>query len=444
MKKILAIISAICLTLGMIPCANASNPNGLIMSADTFATYYTKDVPTAISTQNNPEIASATVNLSDIAYDDASHQVSFSATIRENNDATTLAISGELLNSYKQEKGINSIVGVLHTATPNAEVLHFEIYNSSEQDLLYMRDEYRNKPHLKLYMRINGQLYFFETDIPNELRNIVIEQAGEDKSRNMLYDGFWFANIIEADVGVSDSSPMRTVEHSTPKTIYYKYTITGAEYTQYCVVNASWTVTDVNRNNPGLWTAGLVIRDVYCVLPSGEIVDGGGVIIQNMDIHFVAGNQTKFLRSMSAFDMYDRNGTILPIGASIAGLTAAVAGFYSVAAVTNTATLLSALMSLPVTETTFFKTNGNSVTTHVTEVCRALRFSYPSRYYLFNEGHKIEHICEAMATLQGSSNATSGNRKGRVEIVFDALYGTTVVDHVTFGNTDCSYYCDLS
>ena len=37
MKKILAIISAICLTLGMIPCANASNPNGLIMSADTFA-----------------------------------------------------------------------------------------------------------------------------------------------------------------------------------------------------------------------------------------------------------------------------------------------------------------------------------------------------------------------------------------------------------------------
>ena len=137
-----------------------------------------------------------------------------------------------------------------------------------------------------------------------------------------------------------------------------------------CLIQFSAAISD----NPGLWTAGLVIRDVYCVLPSGEIVDGGGVIIQNMDIHFVAGNQTKFLRSMSAFDMYDRNGTILPIGASIAGLTAAVAGFFNVPAVTNTATLLSALMSLPVTETTFFKTNGNSVTTHVTEVCRALRF----------------------------------------------------------------------
>ena len=124
---------------------------------------------------------------------------------------------------------------------------------------------------------------------------------------------------------------------------------------------------------------------------------------------------------------------------------AALLGFTQYNQATAAAALITAVLSLAETSTPFYKTSGTSVTTHTNDYCRALRFTYPTRYYLFEQNHEVQHLCFARASmLSQTGTMTSGYRNGQVKISFDALFGATLIQSKTISSGNCSYYCDLN
>ena len=221
-----------------------NKPNGISMSIDRFISDYTGVKSFKISSFSGREgVRDETVILNHVFYESDTHKVSFSASI--DRGGVTFDASGVLYNSYKQDDDINSVVGCIESTNEDITVLHFEVYNSNTTDIFYARNDYKNRPHLKLYFCLDDKLYLFETEIPDNLKAIVLERTKENQCDNMIYDGFWFANIVQADVEVIPSGE-KTTEHNQAYTFQYRYTVAGAEYYQYCTVLVIWKISNVS------------------------------------------------------------------------------------------------------------------------------------------------------------------------------------------------------
>ncbi|GAB2673546.1 hypothetical protein ACFQWB_09545 [Paenibacillus thermoaerophilus] len=218
----------------------------------------------------------ASIRLYDIQIQDA--EVQFKADIQYGNESKTLAASGELFKSYKQQSSINSVVGDLSDSGGQFDVLLFEIYNDKAADKTIADNRLRNAPHLKLYIKDRAdQLLLFELALPDSLKNVVVTH---DKKIDTMKDFFWFARVIapyEQKELPTDEPLKRMLGVRNPSdgfgttavgyfsdwvhsTTYYASFYIGNDLVQaYSLPYGSWKALDVT--NESTWTNSFKIAE---------------------------------------------------------------------------------------------------------------------------------------------------------------------------------------
>lgn len=122
------------------------------------------------------------------------NQITFVATVTNNGVSQDLLASGQLYNSFRQQDGTNSIIGKLNDENENFKVAYFNIFNDTEDAWFYSDNSWYMLPHLKVYLEdMSGNLLLFETEIPESLKNLVIENSENSPEE---VDSFWFMPYI--------------------------------------------------------------------------------------------------------------------------------------------------------------------------------------------------------------------------------------------------------
>lgn len=99
-------------------------------------------------------------------------QISLVAIVKGENQRISLPITGKLSSSYKLEHGINSVIVEVNSKILGYEVLLFEIFNDTQEDILLLESIDNGKylqgvPHIKIYLQNDdGQVYIFERSLP--------------------------------------------------------------------------------------------------------------------------------------------------------------------------------------------------------------------------------------------------------------------------------------
>ena len=191
-----------------------ANANGEKLSVQSFEQKYVgKTNPDSTVSRNVMEL-----NCSDIAYNNVTRELSFEASVSDGKKEMSIRISGTLYSSWKQEKGINSIVGKMETDNKNIKVLHFELYNDTSGSQYFGMHSFKQKPTLLLYLYDGKEVYLFETDIPEAMRSISVIRTANTMTKEASVDGFWFEDVIEPEMSASSTTiyaPIRPMANNT-------------------------------------------------------------------------------------------------------------------------------------------------------------------------------------------------------------------------------------
>ena len=118
-----------------------------------------------------------------------------SATINNNGDDIKLSAKGKLFNSYKSDKGVNSIAGDLSDEEGNFQIRKFEILYENIDDKVMIKDNMQKKAHVKLYVADKDDyLYLFEMPIPDILQDVSIKKTEQIDGGK---DFWWFVGILK-------------------------------------------------------------------------------------------------------------------------------------------------------------------------------------------------------------------------------------------------------
>lgn len=182
-----------------------SHYSGLFMPANKFNELYgQKDSPRNLSISKDTE---AVITVQNVSLNN--EQVTFTANINYNNKTKKLAASGTLFNSYKQQDGMNSVVGALTDETSEFKVLLFEIYNDTEATQAITNATLETTPHLKVYVTDHSNnVLLFEIDIPKELQHVKINNDLQPPTTNDL---FWFIDVIQPTEAVNDEPTLEII-----------------------------------------------------------------------------------------------------------------------------------------------------------------------------------------------------------------------------------------
>lgn len=267
---------------------------GIALSQEAFAQRYgsyssantSNSVTTVTDTQTYTNtsitVESATVN---------GTQVTVLASVMVGNTRNLLVASGTLYNSIKTQHGTNSIVGVLNDSMGNYNILHFEIYNDTSEDIFYSNEEWRGTPHLKIYLqsKSDNSILLFETAIPTALSNLSIQS---DEQALYIYDGGWFLPFVPYEVTTSESDSSVAIPYDAT---WYTYSLpavsvdTSLNGTSYTFTsNASIQYKLNNLTSEGNWSIQFGIDRCTQVMGGTEYSSTGGWISYS-DISFDIG-----------------------------------------------------------------------------------------------------------------------------------------------------------
>ncbi|MGF9697868.1 MULTISPECIES: hypothetical protein [Paenibacillus] len=146
----------------------------------------------SVSHVNDLKSSGASLSLGDIIIDQ--DNISFNAKIEYNNSTKLLNAEGNLRSSYKQEEGINSVIGEMVDQSNDFDILLFEIYNDNHLTKNLVNKDLETQPHVKLYLTDReSNILLFEFKIPESLLNIETNNLTPSDAQ---HDLFWFVSVV--------------------------------------------------------------------------------------------------------------------------------------------------------------------------------------------------------------------------------------------------------
>lgn len=250
--------------------------------------------------------------------------ISLDANVKYSGVDSNLSASGKLNASYNAQKGVNSVVADLEDSTGNFKILLFNVFNdTSKDDFLLVRNDLNEKPHLKMYLLdSNGNILFFEIELPKELEQLDAKAFSDGDSAHDLY---WFTDIAKPSKAVNvptDRNTMTKLGVSTIKPLAlgeFSQWVNSTTYTynfylgNTYIVNMSLPILNykhVNVNSSdSTWTAAFLIAEHTDV--GGTTYYGNNVFrYRNLQINFGCGDKSTFIRTMQQGRVYDYTSLI--------------------------------------------------------------------------------------------------------------------------------------
>lgn len=456
MKRIFSLILSLCLLFSISGqavaaenLADESNGSGIKMDVGSFVRNYTGEgsgagqMPMMASLNQNESIC-----YNNFSYDVATRSLVFDAIISDGASEYPITVTGVLYNSWKQDYGINSIVGEMSVDDESFEVLSFEIYNDDDPALVnetFLPGSNQGEI-LKFYLKKGETLYLFETAIPEALVTISIPDIPANRCTDSKVDGFWFQDIVTPQMGVSGGfNPgisVQSTEDDKSALLSATWTIAGVPYIYYARVIMYYHFSDVDDNS-GDWRLELSVDDAYCRV-NGERNELTGLRITNIDMRMVTGPYTKMLNVVPGFQLFDSS--------SVTGNATTVKGLLSVCSAIsgNVATSLATTAidwlidatqeSNSLTENTVFYLPNSRDSAEG----RTFGYHVPSRYFMQHVGDYVGFDLRTRSSSFGLSSASGGTKTGLCEIEFDYYVGETTRHYSGFTGVQGTYRCTLA
>lgn len=249
-SKLLSIILTICMILsatGIMASAETVETisvrditiPGETMSVSDYKDLYGKPIAERKSKQEINTYQNATIKINEISI--SNEEITFDYEIGEFQET----LEGALYNS---SRNMNNIVAVFEDET-DYDILFFEITKGTEEINLLYNTALNSKPHIKIYMKdTNDKMYLFETELPEQLINLTINN---DNACDVYNDYLWYVNIAEAYQTTVNTScaAMNIIDNSDPN-YEIKRNIAIASNTSY---EPEMSVATTTSTEPMMW-----------------------------------------------------------------------------------------------------------------------------------------------------------------------------------------------
>lgn len=428
--------------------SSTASGSGLKLDISSFVRNYTGDENRVAPMERALSLnQTQTIDYSMFSYDVESRVLSFDAIIHDEETEYPITVTGVLYNSWKQEYGINSMVGDMTTNDDSFEVLLFEIYN--DDDASFVNETFlsgsKQGEILKFYLKKGEILYLFETPIPDAVVNISILDIPENRCTEGRVDGFWFQDIVTPQMGVvkevDSGISIQSTEDQKSDLLYVTWTVYGVTYTYYAEVTMYYHFSDV-EDNSGDWRLELSIDDAYSLI-DGERSELTGLRIKNIDMRMVTGPYTKMLNAIPGFELMDSFSSGSG-GTTIKGFLSVCSTISGNVAVSLASTAIDWLDNASQESnnieknTVFYLPNSRD-----SAKGRTFQYSIPDRYFMQYVGDYVGFDLRTRSSSFDSSNAVSGNRVGICEIEFDYYIGENTKHYSGFTDVRGTYKCTL-
>ncbi len=226
-------------------------------------------------------------------------------------------ITGELYSGFKKEAyNLPSVVVDVEDSQNKVDVLYFEIMNATNDKILYVDQNLKEVPNMKIYLTYDGKLYLFEKELPLELRGIT--NTGLEQIRDTLKDSIWFAPLAPAETAEISAedfySPEELLEMqalgSTTSwsggTVYqYRFVANGITYLHNSMPFGTYRATNATSGD-STWTANFYVNE--SVLADGRKITADNLIrYKNVEIGIICGKDTEILRGILDGRLYNKN-----------------------------------------------------------------------------------------------------------------------------------------
>ena len=234
------------------------------MTQSAFKNYFSganSSVPQSSSVSSAPELT-----LNNISYNNTTRALAVTGSVTDaQGNVKTMSLSGMMYNSYQKEDGVNSTVAILSDSNDHFDVLHFNVFNSTEESVFQFDPTFTGVPHLKVYLldRDTGDMYFFELNIPQQLSNVSIPFNDDNICPNMLYDMIWFANVVEAETIFEPAAVNSAGDKSLGK-FTMKWDSTLGTYYYFTTPIIKYSVNNIS-NTSTIWDFKFATSDGYCI-----------------------------------------------------------------------------------------------------------------------------------------------------------------------------------
>ena len=132
-------------------------------------------------------------------------EIRLEVTVQNGGQSHSLPITGKLSSSFKLEDGINSVIVEVNSKVKGYEVLLFEIFNDTEEDILLLEsgdggDALQGVPHIKIYLQDDqDQVYLFEGTLPECFSDL---KASDYSKANSQKDSLlWSIDLVTHSAG---------------------------------------------------------------------------------------------------------------------------------------------------------------------------------------------------------------------------------------------------
>ena len=227
-----------------------------------------------------------------------------------------LPIEGHLRSSYKQDRGINSIIIEIPKSINGYKILLFEICNDNVESNMLIEENLSKQKHIKIYFQdSDSQIYLFEEEMPYIFNNL----KAEDYSKaNKIYDALWASELVNheiknletneeilSELGLNNKArDVDTISTWINPTTYYDAFYVGSDYVQcWSLPYVKYKYTNVGSGDY-TWFASFKISEHMSV--AGYTYYGNNVFeYRDVGIKFACGDKTTFIRSFQEGRMKD-------------------------------------------------------------------------------------------------------------------------------------------
>lgn len=350
-------------------------------------------------------------------------------------------ITGDLYSGFKKEAyDLPSVVVDVEDSQNKVDVLYFEIMNATNDKILYVDQNLKEVPNMKIYLTYDGKLYLFEKELPLELRGIT--NSGLEQIRDTLKDSIWFAPLAPAEIAEISAenfySPEELLELQalgsatswSGGTVYqYRFVANGVTYLHNSMPFGTYRATNVTSGD-ATWTANFYVNE--SVLANGTKITADNLIrYKNVEVSMACGKDTEILRAAVDGKIYAINGISDAASKTFDLLTSTIPWWSTGQQI---ASILSSLADCgkDVKLGSGLSVNAPSGTTGIglkTNTNRVLfRNAYESGYtnnvHETSNSHALKF--QSVVTSNMNSGASSTNTTGCIQFKWDAYNNATL------------------
>lgn len=228
-------------------------------------------------------------------------------------------ITGDLYSGFKKEAyDLPSVVVDVEDSQNKVDVLYFEIMNATNDKILYVDQNLKEVPNMKIYLTYDGKLYLFEKELPLELRGIT--NSGLEQMMDNFKDMLWFAPYAPGEIREIDAedfySPEELLEMQalgsitswTGGTVYqYRFISNGSTYLHNSMPFGTYETTNNVDSHNSTWSAYFYVNE--SVLADGKKVNLPNLIrYKNVEISMACGKETHIINTSLAGRIYEVKG----------------------------------------------------------------------------------------------------------------------------------------